>query len=139
MYHLLRNGDKQDDDNSNSIRQRAISLLCQMNPIEMANVRSKCIEWCRMPSLALRLTIDMQEHNQSDPDDLVSFMSGLLLGTDPQVRHTYGTQILYGSEREKLICIVSCLYRLGLGSHFLCAVDRREETSICLLIESAYC
>lgn len=82
--HLLRNGDKQDDDESNKIRQRAILMLCEMNPTELMNIRKRCLEWCRMPSLALMLTLEQQTHHRSA--DLISFMSGLLLGSDPQTR-----------------------------------------------------
>jgi integrator complex subunit 2 len=80
----LRNGDKQDDDGSNKIRQDAILLLCEMNPSEIVTVRNKCIEWCKMPSLALFLTLEAQKREKNS--DLISFLSGLLLGSDPLIR-----------------------------------------------------
>jgi hypothetical protein len=56
--HLLRNGDKQDEVNSNVIRQRAILLLCQMNPSQTILIRTNCIETCRLPSLAIYLALE---------------------------------------------------------------------------------
>ncbi len=103
-FHLLSNGDKQDSGGGDApsstsssaigARQQALSLMCRMNPGAMARVRSRCVETCRMPSLALHLTCVMSEDGSSttsDPDedgldDLVGFVSGLLLGSDPQIR-----------------------------------------------------
>jgi integrator complex subunit 2 len=87
-----------------------------MNPAEMANIRSKCIEWCRMPSLSLQLTIDIQRCGQ-DPDDLVSFMSGLLLGSDPLARSWISLFIRNGQKRRSESLV---LYRR-------CLVDRLKE------------
>lgn len=84
VFHLLKNGDKQDEAQGNKVRQDAILSLCQMNPSEIISVRNKCIEWCRMPSLLLLLTL--QQQTQRHGPDLVSCMSGLLLGSDPQIR-----------------------------------------------------
>ena len=89
-FHLLSNGEKQVDPSSSStssVRQLALSLLCEMNPAAAARVRARCVEALRMPSLALALTCDMDGRGgEEDSDDLVGFMSGLLLGSDPQVR-----------------------------------------------------
>jgi len=85
--HLLTNGEKQDhgDGSTAAKRHTALVLLCRMNPGAVARVRSLCVDLCRMPSLALHLTCVLHaDHN--DPEDTVAFMSGLLLGSDPQVR-----------------------------------------------------
>jgi hypothetical protein len=37
--HLLRHGDKQDEVNCNVIRQRALLLLCRMNPSQISTVQ----------------------------------------------------------------------------------------------------
>jgi integrator complex subunit 2 len=55
---LLRNGDKQDELNCNLIRQRALLLLCQMNPSQTLALRTNCIEICRLPSLAILLALE---------------------------------------------------------------------------------
>ena len=99
-FALLKNGDKQDDDPSNRIRQEAILLLCEMNPSEIINIRSKCIEWCRMPSLAMRLTLAEHKKNGGGDADLVSFVSGLLLGSDPQIRSWIAYFVRTGQKRK---------------------------------------
>ena len=51
--HLLRNGEKQDESNANNVRQKALVLLCRMQPSKTLLIRNRCIEMCKMPSLAL--------------------------------------------------------------------------------------
>ena len=90
-FHLLKNGEKQDDANTNNVRQKAILLLCRMQPSQTLFIRNKCIELCKMPSLAVALTLE--QTNRSGPINLVSFMTGLLLGkylkTNNKYRHAY--------------------------------------------------
>ena len=57
VNHLLKCGDKQDDSVSNSVRQKAFVLLCRMQPSQTLDVRNKCIDQCKMPSLAVALTL----------------------------------------------------------------------------------
>ena len=76
--HLLKNGDKQDDTNANNVRQKALLLLCRMQPSQTLFIRNKCIELCKMPSLAVALTLE--QPMGSGPINIVSFMTGLLLG-----------------------------------------------------------
>ena len=57
MNHLLKHSDKQDDSVANSVRQKALLLLCKMQPSQTLDVRNKCIEQCKMPSLAVALTL----------------------------------------------------------------------------------
>ena len=59
VNHLLKHGDKQDDSAANISRQKALLLLCRMQPTQTLDVRSKCIEQCKMPSLAVALTLGM--------------------------------------------------------------------------------
>eukprot|EP00095_Tigriopus_kingsejongensis_P000134 maker-scaffold946_size77891-snap-gene-0.17 protein:Tk00134 transcript:maker-scaffold946_size77891-snap-gene-0.17-mRNA-1 annotation:"low quality protein: integrator complex subunit 2-like" len=98
VFHLLKNGDKQDDTNGNKVRQDAILLLAQMNPSEIISVRNKCIEWCRMPSLLVLLTLQQQQIRRSP--DLVSCMSGLLLGSDAQIRSWISFFVRNGQKRN---------------------------------------
>lgn len=79
--NLIQRGEKQEENLSSSVRSQAISLLCKMNPCEALAVRSKCVELCRMPALAIALSLD---HNQES--DTVAFVSGLLLGNDQTIR-----------------------------------------------------
>ena len=108
--HLLKNGEKQDESNTNNVRQKALVLLCRMQPSKTLLIRNRCIEMCKMPSLALgnrnqknlknfpirilpraliiifsflfaALTLE-QQAVRSNPINIVSFMTGLLLGKD---------------------------------------------------------
>ncbi|XP_077533566.1 integrator complex subunit 2 isoform X2 [Haemaphysalis longicornis] len=98
---LISNGDKQDEDSaSGCVRMQALHLLCRMNPAQALVVRAKAVEMCRMPGLAVLLSLDhcrsaeQQQGQQqgvgggteSDGGDLVAFVSGLLLGSDDKVR-----------------------------------------------------
>ena len=88
---IIRNGDKQNVDNeaSNSVRCIAVAELCRMNPAERANVRQKCVEWCKLPSLLFQLTNEIDQDNDEDSqddDDLIGFLTGVLLGSDQQIR-----------------------------------------------------
>ena len=89
MNHLLKLGDKQTDDYPNRVRQQTILLLCQMDPTQYLAVRNRCVEMQKMPGLAISLVlqqIEEQEKQKKEPSDVVAFVSGLLLGTDPTVR-----------------------------------------------------
>lgn len=91
---LLVNGEKQDEDSPNGrIRMQSLCQLCQMNMSQALAIRSKAVEMCRMPGLAIMLTLDYcrQEHSEvgdfdSVVGDLVAFISGLLLGSDDKIR-----------------------------------------------------
>ena len=119
-FHLLRNGDKQDEEGSNRIRQGAILMLCDMNPSETVAVRNKCIEWCKMPSLALHLT--MAAHARQPSSDLVSFLSGLLLGSDPQIRSWISFFVRSGQKRRSGEEALNA-YRRALSAHLGELVD----------------
>lgn len=63
-------------------------MLCKMNPREALAVRSKCVELCRMPALAITLSLDhgRLRNTIDDTGDTVAFVSGLLLGNDQPTR-----------------------------------------------------
>ena len=99
VNHLLRNGDKQDDNTStNNLRHKALLLLCRMQPSQTLYVRNKCIELTKMPSLAVALTL---EHCSKHINvNVVSFMTGLLLGADPQLRSWISYYIRNGQKKQ---------------------------------------
>lgn len=94
---LITNGEKQDDDSiTGKTRMQALRTLCQMNVFEVLSVRGKAVELCRMPGLAVLLTLDYcryEQGNNADHDsvvgDLVAFISGLLLGSDDKIRNWF--------------------------------------------------
>ncbi|XP_022248205.1 LOW QUALITY PROTEIN: integrator complex subunit 2-like [Limulus polyphemus] len=93
---LIKNGEKQDEETPGGrIRMQALRMLCQMNVVQTLSVRATAVEQCRMPGLAVLLTLDHSRLEQGHREatdfdsvvgDLVAFVSGLLLGNDDKVR-----------------------------------------------------
>lgn len=99
--HLISNGEKQEESLLGSIRTQALTMLCKMNPKQALAVRAKCVELCRMPALAITLSLEHKGLDSSLPEgDMVAFVSGLLLGTDQQVRSWFGSFIRSGQKRK---------------------------------------
>lgn len=102
--HLIANGERQEESALGRIRTQALTMLCQMNPSQALAVRAKCVELCRMPALAIALSL---EHESTDSleqcdteSDVVAFVSGLLLGSDQQVRSWIAMFIRNGQKRK---------------------------------------
>ncbi|XP_052756874.1 integrator complex subunit 2 [Galleria mellonella] len=77
------------------IRAKTLATLCDACPYIAAAVRSKAAAVSRLPSLIINLTLT---HHQ---DDLVSFMSGLLLGSDQTTRAWFATFLRNSHKRGK--------------------------------------
>ena len=71
-------------------------MLCQMDPTQLLAVRNRCVEMTRLPSLAVSLTLAAAADDQS----LVPFVSGLLLGTDQQVRTWFSHYVRNGAKKK---------------------------------------
>lgn len=85
--NLIQRGEKQEENTSSAVRSAAISMLCKMNPSEALAVRSKCVELCRMPALAITLSLEHNRNSSLEGEgDMVAFVSGLLLGNDQTTR-----------------------------------------------------
>ncbi|KAK7076638.1 Integrator complex subunit 2, partial [Halocaridina rubra] len=112
---LVMAGDKQDEDSSSGLlRLQAVRTLCQMNPSQSLNVRALCVEQCRMPGLAVYLTLDAGASSSSvsgsggsssssysgESGDVVSFVTGLLLSHNHQQR-TWFAQFVKSGQRRK--------------------------------------
>ncbi|XP_076254757.1 integrator complex subunit 2 isoform X2 [Rhynchophorus ferrugineus] len=96
--YLIQTGEKQEESISSTIRSTTIGLLCQMNPSQSLSVRSKCVELCRMPALAISLSLG-DICGDSD-GDMVAFVSGLLLGNDQTIRNWIAMFIRTGQKRK---------------------------------------
>lgn len=101
--NLIQRGEKQEENLSSSVRSNAISMLCKMNPSQALSIRSKCVELCRMPALAITLSLD--HSNLGDPGadsngDMVAFVSGLLLGNDQTIRNWFALFVRTGQKRK---------------------------------------
>ncbi|KAG1673893.1 Integrator complex subunit 2 [Nymphon striatum] len=114
---FIANSAQQDEDNMIENRRcEVLKMLCKMNPSYALTVRAFAVENCKLPSLAVALTLDhcKQEQAQlalksdspqpSDSiiSDLVAFVSGLLLGSDTQVRSWFSHFIR--SSQKKTDC-----------------------------------
>uniref|UniRef100_UPI00358EB64C integrator complex subunit 2 isoform X1 n=1 Tax=Myxine glutinosa TaxID=7769 RepID=UPI00358EB64C len=111
---LIRGAEQQDEDGAGAQRRvEALRRLCLMRPSETLNVRSMAVEECRLPSLAVALTLDLGgEGLTKEVDtagwtdvctggDLVAFVSGLLLGSSSRVRIWIGGFVRAGQQRHR--------------------------------------
>ncbi|XP_063236508.1 integrator complex subunit 2 [Bacillus rossius redtenbacheri] len=100
---LIANGDRQEDDSAASrMRMQAVSMLCQMNPSQALPIRAKCVEMCRMPALAITLSLEHAGRTLAGDSegDMVAFVSGLLLGNDQQVRNWFAMFVRNSQKRK---------------------------------------
>ncbi|XP_004929281.1 integrator complex subunit 2 [Bombyx mori] len=77
------------------IRAKALATLCAVFPPIAATIRAKAASASRLPSLVINLTLTHHE------DDLVSFISGLLLGSDQTTRGWFATFLRNSHKRGK--------------------------------------
>ncbi|XP_069974593.1 integrator complex subunit 2 isoform X2 [Penaeus vannamei] len=113
---LVMSGDKQDEDTPGGLlRLQAVRTLCQMNPSQALNVRALCVEQCRMPGLAVYLTLDAGKAGSGvagssgtvgssvyggEGGDAVSFITGLLLSHNHQQRTWFAHFVKSGQRRK---------------------------------------
>ncbi|RZF41357.1 hypothetical protein LSTR_LSTR000071 [Laodelphax striatellus] len=101
---LIANAERLDEENGGSrIRMQALTMLCQMNPAQTLAVRAKCVEMCRMPALTITLSLEHAHRNRYEQgvNDIVAFVSGLLLGNDPQVRNFFASFVRNRQKRNR--------------------------------------
>ncbi|XP_046325730.2 integrator complex subunit 2-like isoform X2 [Haliotis rufescens] len=98
---LVSRGERVDEETLGG-RQRLemLRMLCTINPKEALNVRRMCIQHCTMPGLAIALTLQVAEVSHSE-EELVSFVSCLLLGNDQAVRLWFSQFIKAGQKRKR--------------------------------------
>ncbi|GBP98280.1 Integrator complex subunit 2 [Eumeta japonica] len=77
------------------VRGAALSVLCAACPAVAAAVRARAATACRLPALVLTLTLRYHQ------DDLVPFLSGLLLGTDQTTRTWFASFLRNSHKRGK--------------------------------------
>jgi len=117
VSHLLKLGDKQDEEGGSLARQKALLLLAKMNPSMSLVMRSKCVDWCRMPGLAVLLSL---QHSS----DLVCWLSGLLLGTDHGHRSWVSFWVRSGAKRK---CPALAALRSELARQVSQVLEQCEE------------
>lgn len=88
---LIVNSDEESPEGK--LRLTALNSLCEMNPSQALSTRALCVQLKAMPSLMLKLSLD-------DSQDLIAFLSGLLLGIDANTRAWFA-QFVKTSQKRK--------------------------------------
>ncbi|KAM3868901.1 integrator complex subunit 2 [Diretmus argenteus] len=100
---LIKNGERQDEESVGGRRRtEALRQLCQMNPSQALNIRAMVVEECHLPGLGVALTLDYKPDTADEAvSPLVSYVSGLLLGTNGKVRTWFSMFIRNGQQRKR--------------------------------------
>lgn len=88
---MISSGDE--DTPEGKLKLAALYALSDMNPAQALTTRSLCVDMMKMPSLVLKLSL-------KDPQDLIAFISGLLLGNDQNVRSWFAVFIRTSQKRK---------------------------------------
>lgn len=88
---LIVNSDE--DTPEGKLRLTALNSLCEINPAQALSTRALCVQLKAMPSLMLKLSL-------VDSQDLVAFLTGLLLGIDQNTRGWFA-QFVKTSQKKK--------------------------------------
>jgi integrator complex subunit 2 len=72
---------------------QALYALCDMNPGQALSIRTQCVELSKMPSLMVKLSL-------KDTQDLIAFISGLLLGNDQTTRSWFAVFVRTSQKRK---------------------------------------
>ncbi|XP_033150227.1 integrator complex subunit 2 [Drosophila busckii] len=91
VNHVITNCDEEGNDGKN--RLALLMALSEMNPSQALANRALCVELLKVPSLMLKLTL-------KHPDDLVAFLTGLLLGNDQNLRSWFALYIRTSQKRK---------------------------------------
>lgn len=91
ILQLITNGDEETAEGK--LRLNALNALCEMNPEQSLATRTLCLEMCKLPSLMLKLSL-------KDPQDLIAFISGLLLGNDQTTRSWFAAFVRTSQKRK---------------------------------------
>ncbi|XP_008331055.1 integrator complex subunit 2 [Cynoglossus semilaevis] len=100
---LIKNGERQDEESLGGRRRtEALRQLCHMNPSQALNIRAMAVEECHLPGLGVALTLDYKPDAADEAvSPLVSYVSGLLLGTNSKVRTWFSMFIRNGQQRKR--------------------------------------
>jgi len=117
VSHLIKLAEKADDDivanskqggstpnasNPSSldvVRHRALVMLARMNPVMTLTMRDMCVDTCSMPGLAVSLALEYSRQNPAQ-SDLVSWVTGLILGTDMGSKNWFSLWIRNAAKKK---------------------------------------
>uniref|UniRef100_A0A8C6NQG4 Integrator complex subunit 2 n=1 Tax=Nothobranchius furzeri TaxID=105023 RepID=A0A8C6NQG4_NOTFU len=129
---LIKNGERQDEESvGGRHRTEALRQLCLMNPSQALNIRAMVVEECHLPGLGVALTLD---YKPDAPDEavspLVSYVSGLLLGTNSKVRTWFSMFIRNGQQSKRESSSVLWQMRRQLLLELVAILPRSRSTRV---------
>ncbi|XP_076152811.1 integrator complex subunit 2 [Alosa pseudoharengus] len=129
---LIKSGERQDEESVGGRRRtEALRQLCQMNPTQALNIRAMVVEECHLPGLGVALTLDYKPDSSDEAvSPLVSFVSGLLLGTNSKVRTWFGLFIRNGQQRKRESSSVLWQMRRQLLLELVAILPRSRSTHV---------
>lgn len=114
---LIGNSDEETPEGK--LRLAALNALCEINPDQALSTRALCVQLKAMPSLMLKLSLE-------DSQDLVAFLTGLLLGIDQNTRAWFA-QFVKTSQKRKGDILQSLRDKLLNELHrLLCCVENDQ-------------
>ncbi|XP_056593232.1 integrator complex subunit 2 [Triplophysa dalaica] len=129
---LIKNGERQDEESVGGRRRtEALRQLCQMNPSQALNIRAMVVEECHLPGLGVALTLDYKPDIADEAvSPLVSYVSGLLLGTNGKVRTWFSMFIRNGQQRKRESSSVLWQMRRQLLLELVAILPRSRSTHV---------
>lgn len=91
ITHFITNCDEETFDGK--LKLEVLNALIELNPRQALTTRSICVDLMKVPSLLLKLSL-------KDPQDLIGFLSGLLLGNDQVLRNWFALYIKTSQKRK---------------------------------------
>ncbi|XP_030847416.1 integrator complex subunit 2 [Strongylocentrotus purpuratus] len=109
---LIKSGERQDEDSIGGRRRtESLRLLAAMNPSQTLKLRALAVEQCRLPGLAVALSLDHAVRSKAagGQGDMVSFLSGLLLGSSSTVRNWFAQFVRSSQKLKQENTMLQCL------------------------------
>ncbi|XP_053950105.1 integrator complex subunit 2 [Anastrepha ludens] len=91
VTHIILNCDE--ESNEGKLKLSLLMALNEMNPSQALPTRSICVEILKVPSFMLKLCLKF-------PEDLIAFLTGMLLGNDQNVRTWFAIYIRSSQKRK---------------------------------------
>ncbi|XP_005179405.2 integrator complex subunit 2 [Musca domestica] len=96
VTHVIVNCDEESIEGKQKLA--LLMALSEINPIQALTTRAICVEIMKVPSFMLKLCLKY-------PQDLISFLTGMLLGNDQNVR-TWFAEYIHVSQKRKADALI---------------------------------
>ncbi|ESO06329.1 hypothetical protein HELRODRAFT_160493 [Helobdella robusta] len=137
--HLVSLGPRQDFDSVESQRRcDALLALCDICPSHMLTVRSMCLENCKLPDLALQLTLNYNEEHwvEDSLQNILTFMCGILLDSDLSSRSWFSQYIRLCDKKKDFHSAVSVMREKLLNEMCISLLSAHELTTDDMLVKA---